>query len=206
MDKSAILAGSGLARFDRQLSRFEDLLNFIAAMAIFFLMLVGVVQIIGRSIFNLAIYGYIDYIEQSTAIFAFLGVAYCQRAGNHIRMEVALHLLPKRYLWIAEAVAVILAMAIITLIIDGSWSNFLRAYQLGDSTMDIQMRIWPGKLMVPLALSTLWLRLLLQLAGYIRLALYPDAEPVGVPVLYTPEDQAKSEIEETLGRTERGQG
>jgi TRAP-type C4-dicarboxylate transport system permease small subunit len=205
MNESTTQAAGSLGRFDRWFSLLEDFLNLFAAFAIFVLMLVGVGQIVGRSIFNVAIYGYIDYIEQCTAIFAFLGVAYCQRYGTHIRMELLLYMLPKRALWWVEALGVIIAMVVITLLIEGSWYNFQRAYLIGDSTMDIQLPIWPGKLAVPVALTTLWVRLLLQLIGYLRLAFNPGAEPVGVPVVHRPEEVAKAEIEEALGRTERGQ-
>ena len=47
--------------------------------------------------------------------------------------------------------------------------------------------------MIPLAFSALALRLLIQLAGYIRLIVYPTAEPVGVPLIVDVENQAKQE-------------
>ena len=52
-----------------------------------------------------------------------------------------------------------MTIAIITVLIYASFTNFLRAYSIGDSTMDIKLPTWPAKLMVPLALSVLWLRL-----------------------------------------------
>jgi hypothetical protein len=44
-------------------------------------MFVGVFQIIGRTVFNTVIYGYIDYMEQASTLFAFLGISYAQRVG-----------------------------------------------------------------------------------------------------------------------------
>jgi C4-dicarboxylate transporter DctQ subunit len=196
---------STVGRFDRWYGVIEAALNFIAAAAIFLLMLIGVGQIAGRQLLDLPIYGYIDYIEQASALFAFLGVAYCQRTGTHIRMEFVLTLLPRRWLWWVEAFAILVALVIIGALIYASWFNFQRAWQLGDSTMDIRLPTWPGKLMVPFAFATLWLRLLLQLAGYLRLALDPTATPEGVPVVMTAEEQARAEIEEAL-RAERRDG
>ena len=206
---AAIDAGpptSAVGRFDRWYGAFEAALNFIAAVAIFLLMLIGVGQIVGRQILNLPIYGYIDYIEQASAIFAFLGVAFCQRLGTHIRMEFALTLLPRRWLWWVEAFAIVVALVIIGALIYASWFNFERAWQLGDSTMDVRLPTWPGKLMVPFAFATLWLRLLLQLAGYLRMALHPDAKPEGVPVVMTAEELARAEIEEALRAERRNSG
>jgi TRAP-type C4-dicarboxylate transport system permease small subunit len=183
--------------------RLEAALNFIAGVAIFVLMLVAVYQVFGRTLFGTAIYGYIDYIEQATAIFAFLGIAYCQKVGGHIRMEILLTTMPRRLLWWVETFGIILSLVIVAVLIYGSYFNFLRAYELGDSTMDIQLPVWPSKLIVPIALATLWLRLALQLAGYLRLAFHPQAEPVAVPKLHTPEEIAREEIEDALGRGDR---
>ena len=193
-----------LGAFDRWYAWVENALNLFAAGSIFFLMFVGVFQVVARTVFWTAIYGYIDWIEQASAVFAFLGVAYCQRLGGHIRMDLFLRWLPKRVLWAIEAFAIVLTLVIVTLLIDSSFDNFLRAYRLGDSTMDIKLPVWPSKLMVPIALSTLWLRLVLQLVGYGRLVLRPEADPRGVPVLASVEEQARTEIEEALGhRIER---
>ena len=189
-----------LSRIHRWMAMVEDALNVTAALAIFFLMFVGVLQIVGRSVFGIAIYGYIDYIEQSSAIFAFLGVAYCQRVGAHIRMDLLMRGVPKRVLWLLEGLAVAIALVIVTVLIESTFQNFLRAWRLGDSTMDIKLPVWPSKLMVPFALSMLWLRIVLQIVDYARLVRSPEAEPVAVPRLETIEQQAKAEIEDALGR------
>ena len=184
---------------DRGLSHVEDSLNLIAALAVFFLMFVGVAQIIGRTIFDFAIYGYIDWIEQASSLFAFLGIAYAQRLGSHIGMDLTIGWRPE-IRWKIELFGVVLAAAIITILIYASFTNFLRAWSIGDSTMDIRLPTWPAKLMVPLALSVLWLRLSLQICGYLRMIAHPDAEPVAVPKLITLETQVQDEIADALGR------
>ncbi|MFO1085504.1 MAG: TRAP transporter small permease [Reyranellaceae bacterium] len=178
-------------------------MNLIAAAAIFFLMFVGVFQIVGRTAFNTAIYGYIDYMEQASALFAFLGISYAQRVGAHVRMDLLLRGFSMRFMWAMELFAVLVALVIITVLIESTWENFLRAYQLGDSTIDIKLPVWPTKLLVPFVLAVLWVRLVLQSADYVRLIRHPDAEPIAVPVIETIEVQAQNEIEEALGREER---
>ena len=84
-----------LSKVSRWLAGLEDALNLCAAAAIFFLMFVGVFQIVSRTVFGTAIYGYIDYIEQASPIFALLGIAYCQRLGAHVRMDLILRGLPE---------------------------------------------------------------------------------------------------------------
>jgi len=188
-----------LRRADKALSHAEDILNLIAAGAVFFLMFVGVAQIVGRTIFDFAIYGYIDWIEQASSLFAFLGIAYAQRLGSHIGMDLTMGWKPASR-WKIELFGVLMAIVIISVLVWASFTNFLRAYQIGDSSMDIQLPTWPAKFMVPLALSVLWFRLVLQICGYVRMVRQPDAEPVAVPRLTTIETQVKDEIAEALGR------
>lgn len=68
---------------------------------------------------------------------------------------------------------------------------------------DIKLPIWPTKLLVPIVLAVLWVRLVLQALDYGRLIGHPDAAPIAVPVIETIEVQAKNEIEEALGREQR---
>ena len=197
---------TALAVAHRYWSWLEDGMNLIAAAAIFFLMFVGVFQIIGRTVFNTAIYGYIDYMEQASALFAFLGISYAQRVGAHIRMDLLLRGFSLRFLWAMELFAVLVAMLAITTLIDSTFQNFLRAYQLGDSTIDIKLPVWPTKLLVPFVLAVLWVRLALQAADYLRLIRHPEAPPIAVPVIETIEVQAQNEIQEALGREEKSAG
>ena len=192
-----------LRRADAALGHVEDGLNIIAALSIFFLMFVGVAQIVGRTIFDFAIYGYIDWIEQSSALFAFLGIAYAQRLGSHIGMDLTMGWRPQNR-WRVELFSVAVAMTIVSVLVYATFTNFLRAYAIGDSSMDIQLPTWPAKLMVPVALGVLWLRLALQACGYVRMIAHPDGEPVAVPPLITIETQVKDEIAEALGREELG--
>lgn len=202
-DERAQLSAVLLGRADAILSHLEDSLNLIAALAIFFLMFVGVAQIVGRTVFDFAIYGYIDWIEQASSLFAFVGIAYAQRLGSHIGMDLTMNWRPANR-WKVELFGVSVAIVIITILVYASFTNFLRAYSIGDSTMDIRLPTWPAKLMVPLALSVLWLRMSLQICGYLRMIAHPDAEPVAVPKLVTIETQVKDEIAEALGREELG--
>ncbi|MGD9882805.1 MAG: TRAP transporter small permease subunit [Reyranella sp.] len=179
-------------------------MNLVAAAAIFFLMFVGVFQVIGRTAFNTAIHGYIDYMEQASALFAFLGISYAQRVGAHIRMDLLLRGFSMRFMWAMELFAVLVALVVITVLVETTWENFLRAWQLGDSTIDIKLPIWPTKLLVPLVLGVLWVRLAIQSIDYLRLVRHPDAAPIAVPVIETIEVQAQHEIEEALGREEIG--
>ena len=193
---------SALVTADRWLSRVEDCLDLVAAFFIVFLMMFAVTQVISRKLFNYPLWGYIDIVEIVMVTFAFLGISYCQRLGGHIRMELIVRRLHGRALWLFEIVGIVVALGIIVVLLWYGFTHFLRAYQLGDSTIDREIILWPAKLVIPIAFSALTVRLLIQFLAYTRLALYPNAEPVGIPVIEKFEDMAQHEIEGAIGKSD----
>ena len=184
---------------DRWLSRVEDILDLTAAFFIVFLMMFAVTQVISRKLFNYPLWGYVDIVEIIMVTFAFLGISYCQRLGGHIRMELLVRHLRGRALWLFEIVGTIVGLGIILVLLWYGFTHFLRAFQLGDSTIDREIILWPAKLVIPIAFAVLSARLLIQFFAYTRLALHPDAEPVAIPVIEKFEEMAQHEIEGAIG-------
>ena len=188
-----------LSASDRFMRPIEDMLNMLAALAIFALMILGSAQIILRTIFNSPLAGYIDLVELSMASMAFLGAAYCQRLGAHIRMEILIGSFRGRALWAMESFGLAVALFIIAVLIWHGWGHFLRSYTLGDSTIDAEYPVWPSKLLVPIAFAVWWIRLVIQFLGSLRLVAYPEDAPVAVVVMQSVAEQASDEIHEALG-------
>ena len=186
--------GRRLDRADRFLGLIENGLNLCAGGLIFALMLLGVAQIVLRTVFDAPIFGYIDIVEVSMVGFAILSIAFVQRTGAHVRMEILVARLKGRWLWLTEMAGTALAAFIVGVLIPYAWRHFERAFEFGDSTIDIELATWPAKLVVPVALSVLLVRLLVQLAGYWRLVLHPGLEPVAVPTIQDAAAQAQAEI------------
>jgi C4-dicarboxylate transporter, DctQ subunit len=190
--------GGTLGALDRLIFHVERTFALIAALCIFALMLIAVGQITARKLFNAPLYGYIDMVEIAMTTFAFLGIAYAERLGGHIRMELLIGKLKGRAQWIAELIGVLLALVVIGILIYFGYEHAMRAYLSGDSTIDAQYPWWPSKMMVPIAFSLLWLRLLLSVVAYTRLIIWPDAEPVAVHVPETLEQMAEREAREAI--------
>ena len=195
------LLGRGLNRVDRALAALENAFNIVAGTLVFALMALGVAQIVARVLFASPIFGYIDIVEVSMVGFAVLSIAFVQRVGGHVRMELLLSRLKGRPLWIAEAAGVTVAAFVVAVLIPHSYRHFERAYEFGDSTIDIELATWPAKLVVPVALALLLARLLTQLIGYLRLAWNPRSVPVAVPELKDAATQAREEIARVAGRS-----
>jgi TRAP-type C4-dicarboxylate transport system permease small subunit len=77
-----------LSKLDRTLYKLETQLALIGGLAAFSLMLLAVVSVAGRNLFNHPLPGYVDWIEQAMPLLAFVGVSYTQRLGGHIRMDI----------------------------------------------------------------------------------------------------------------------
>ncbi|MTI09911.1 TRAP transporter small permease subunit [Curvivirga aplysinae] len=190
---------STLSKLDRTLFNIESKLALAGGLVILALMLLAVAQIIGRKLFNLPVPGFIDWVEQAMAVFAFLGVAYCHRLGGHIRMDILVGRLKGRALWVAELVSTLVMLFLTMALTYGSWLHFMRAFTNGDSSIDIALPLWPAKFMVPLALSILSLRLVIHTWGYIRAVISGEDEPIAVPLIEDAATQAAHEAESVSG-------
>ncbi len=188
-----------LSRIDRQVYRLESLLTLLGGIVIFMLVLLATTNVLGRWMFDLPISGYVDWIEQAMAFMAFLGVAYTQRDGGHIRMDILVRHLHGRALWFTELISVSMMLLITLVLIYGSYLHFLRAFRNGDSSIDIDLPVWPSKLVVTVALTILALRLLLQVWGYLRALMQGGDCPVAVPLVEDPATLAAQEAQSVLG-------
>lgn len=200
MAGSAVLAdGSALSRLDRALYRVEGWLAMVAGLAVLALIGLAAVSVGGRNLMNAPVPGYVDWIEQAMPPIAFLGIAYAQRTGAHIRMDILVGRLRGRALWAAEALTTLVTLVVVLLLAWGSWTHFQRSFDPAaplwsrDSTIDIGLPIWPAKLVVPLALGLLALRLALQLWGYLRAFGARAGVPVAVPLVQSTAEIAARE-------------
>ena len=214
MSEAALSPGARmLKRVDEAFFGLEKFLNLIAALVILGVMLIGVFQVLGRKLLGIPVPGYVDIIEMVMTIFAFLSIAYCQRLGGHVRMEIILGRLKGRVLYGLEIFGTLVAIAVVFILMLFAWDHFMRAWEIGDSTIDIELPIWPSKLLVPAAFLVLLVRLVMNLVGFVRLFMNPNAEEIAVPRIESVDEQAQHEIdaglageEEKVDLLNRGEG
>jgi TRAP-type C4-dicarboxylate transport system permease small subunit len=198
---------SRLSLADRLFFRLESLLNLIGGIAIFLLVILATVNVLGRWLLSMPIDGYVDWVEQTMAYIAFLGIAYTKRLSGHIRMDILIGQLHGRLLWFAELISVLLMLLVTLILIYGSYLHFWRAYDIGDSSLDINLPTWPAKLVVLIALSVLAIRLMLQIWGYARAFKEGGEQPVAVPLIENAATVAAKEAELVMGeRKDNGIG
>lgn len=196
-----------LSRVDRALYRAEMLLALLSGLAVFGLMLMAVASVAGRNLWDQPLPGYVDWIELIMPLIAFMGIAMTQRDGGHIRMDIVVGALRGRALWLAEALTTFIMLVFVVLLIWGSWAHFQRSFDWAaplwsrDSSIDIGLPLWPAKLLAPVALSVLALRLVLQVWGFLRAFARGAVSPVAVPLMQSAAEQAAEEAAHVGGVT-----
>ncbi len=110
-----------------------------------------------------------------------------------------------------ELVGVVLGLLLSGVLFVYSWDHAMRAYYLGDSSIDAQIPLWPSKLVVPISLAMLFVRLLVSLWAYLRVLIDPRKGFIGVPEVVDAEEQALREAAsagafDDPSRTEQPQG
>lgn len=194
---------SRLSRIDRLLYRLESRLTLMGGLVIFALVFFATTNVLGRWLFSLPISGYIDWIEQAMAFMAFLGLAYTQRQGGHIRMDIAVARIRGRFLWFTELLSTLLMLLVTLVLVYGSSLHFWRAYDIGDSSLDINLPTWPAKLVVPVAFILLAVRLILQLWAYGRAIRLNTNRPIAIPLIEDAASVASRNAESLLGDTDK---
>lgn len=199
---------SWLSRVDLKLYRVEGVLALVSGLAVFSLMMLAVVSVSGRNFFGQPLPGYVDWIEQAMPLIAFMGIAFTQRDGGHIRMDMLVGVLKGRSLYVFELFTTFIMLVFMVLMVWGTWAHFQRSFDFSvplwsrDSSMDIGLPIWPAKLLAPVAFSVLSLRLLLQVIGYAKAIISGTSEPVAVPLPIDVATQAAMEASTMSGREE----
>lgn len=215
------------SKLDQGLHRIEIIFATFAGLLILLLMFLAVLNVIFRiKVIGIVFLGYEEIVSQLLPALTILGVAYCQRLGGHIRMDLIVGNLRGRFLWFLEIIAAFLAWLIVGILVVGSFiffqdsvsdrpfselmsilfSDGITAFfsaSSNDSTENLNMAKWPAKFIMSFAFSMLFLRLTLQLWGYLRAFTYNEAEPVGLPLAEDVATQAEHEAESVSGsRTE----
>jgi len=195
-----------LSLLDRALFTVESAFNLMAGITVFALVCLAVVHVLSRKLLNAPLPGFVDWVEQFMAVFAFLGVAYAHRLGGHIRMDMLVGRLKGRTLWIAEFVSTIVILLLVSALIYGTYYHFARSLDWNaplwsrDSSIDIAIPLWPAKLIVCVSLALLWLRLVLQVWAYGRAIRTGADEPIAIPLIEDAAQMAAHEADVFEGR------
>ena len=149
----------------------EDWLNLTSVFIIMFLMFFATTEILGRYIFNAPVPGHVEIVELIMAGVVFFGIAYTERVGGHVRMELFItRVLKGRAYHIAEAITTTLSLFVYLFIVVYTFKFALFSLQMGDVTAYINWPTWPSKFAIPLGGFFLCIRFVIELIQHISQA------------------------------------
>jgi TRAP-type C4-dicarboxylate transport system permease small subunit len=153
---------------DRFFRRIEDYLNLASVFIIMFLMFFATAEIIGRYFFNHPIHGHVEIVELIMAGVVFFGVAYTERTGGHVRMELFVtKVLKGRGYHLAEFITTTAAFVTFMFIVYYTTKSSWDAYQFGDTTPNAFIQTWPSKFAIPLGSLFLCIRFFIEMIQHL---------------------------------------
>jgi len=156
---------------DGNIRHIEDWLNLASVFIIMFLMFFATTEIVGRYIFNTPVPGHVEIVELIMAGVVFFGIAYTERVGGHVRMELFVtRVLKGRAYHTAEAVTAALSLFVYIFILIYTFKASVFAFQIGDNTAYLYWPTWPSKFAVPLGSFFLCIRFLIEIIQHISQA------------------------------------
>lgn len=160
-----ILRGSSVVPLiDRKVSAVESGFNLMSAGIIVFLMVLVVVEVIGRYIFNHPIQGHYEIVVALMAPLVFFGMAYTERAGGHIRMELFISKIPKgRFYYGLEIVLLLISLGVIGLFVFQGFKVTLFMHEIGNCSEILNFPDWPFQLTVVIGCFLLCIRFVIEI-------------------------------------------
>ena len=157
---------------DGNIRHIEDWLNLASVFIIMFLMFFATTEIVGRYLFNSPVPGHVEIVELIMAGVVFFGIAYTERVGGHVRMELFVtRVLKGRAYHIAEAITAALSLFVYIFILIYTFKASLFAFQIGDNTSYLYWPTWPSKFAIPLGSFFLCIRFLIEIIQHISQAI-----------------------------------
>jgi len=127
-------------------------------------MLLTVNEIIRRYVFDKPLSGYFEVVELVMAGVVFFGLAFTQRVGANVRMELFITRVVKgRAYHITECLTLLLALFVFVVITIYSLQSTLYDLKMGGTTYVLYLPTWPSKLCIPIGSFFLCLRLAIQI-------------------------------------------
>jgi TRAP-type C4-dicarboxylate transport system permease small subunit len=157
--------------------------------------LAGVVLMFGitsdvanRFITGGSVRGLLELMESTMVFMVFLGTAYAEQTGTHVRMTLVTSAVPVR---VAAAMRLV-GMAVATLLVFWmTWRTGLRgieSFTRGEVQMGLmQWPLWPARMVIPIGLLFLGLQLIYRSVDSAKALMTGEPEPIAMK---TPADHA----------------
>ncbi len=138
---------SVLRKLDKLLERFLSLMDGIAAISVFAIMLLITADVLSRLILNKPFAGTAEIVSSIIIIVCFLEIPYVAVKGAHVRTTMLYDKVGRKGKLAIDIVAAALGVLVYAFIIRASWANLLNAIEIGEAEIAGSVRITtiPGR-------------------------------------------------------------
>jgi TRAP-type C4-dicarboxylate transport system permease small subunit len=157
-----------LQKLEKSVRKITIALLAVAMVAMVILMLLGVVDVIGRYLFNRPIAGVYGISEILLVAVVFFGWTYTLTVGGHVRLDIFISRLPPRAQAISGFITSFVGLIILGLI---AWQSALKATassKTGEVIDVVNIPIYPFQFFVAIGAFAFCLELLVQMLHYVN--------------------------------------
>jgi len=138
--------------------------KYFCGLLLFFMMILGTADVIGRYLFNKPILGTLEVFEMLLPAIVLLGLGYTQEKRGHVTMELLVLSLSKHKKMVFEIITNSLALFITALILWRGWILAVVYWRMGRRIATIDVPMFIPQLFVPLGALLLCIVLIVQIS------------------------------------------
>ena len=153
---------------DTGIKKIEFALTSITLLMLFFLLIIGAGDVIGRYTLNSPITGTKEISSMLVAGIVLLGWAHTQAKGAHVKVELVLTRLPQRTQEIINLVTTFLSLVLFSLIVWQSIKVAVKMFETNRLVPIIMVPFAPFQLMVTLGAFVLCLEFIIEIVQFIQ--------------------------------------
>lgn len=157
-----------LRRIDRMLERFLGIMDGIASVSIFVIMILITADVLSRLIFNKPFVGTAEIVSSIIIIVCFLEIPYVAVKGAHVRTTMLYDKVGAKGKLIIDILAAFLGILVYSFIIRSSWGNLLHAISIGEAEIAGFFRVTtvPGRFAIIFGSALMILEFIDQIVKY----------------------------------------
>ncbi len=168
---------SAFARLYRAYGRLLRGFGVISAIATFVMMLLVVINVIGRYLFNKPLTGTLEFTESLLVLIIFLSVALTQYDGGHIRVTLLTRRLPRAWARGFSIGAMLAGAAFFTWCGYAAWIYAAQSYSFGEQEWgEVVFPLWPMKFVVFFGIALLAIQFVLDAVAETMMPIAADDE------------------------------
>lgn len=156
-------------KVDRGLTRFLQAMAWIAAAAVFIIMLLITADVLSRLMFNKPFVGTAEIVSSIIIMVCFMEIPYVAVKGAHVRSTTFYDKMNTTGKTLIDILAAVLGIVVYACIIRASWAGFLNAIKINEAEIAGSLRVTtiPGRFIIIFGSALMILEFINEIVKYI---------------------------------------